>query len=99
MKYSIKRELEKNGNKLSKDFVDSILNDPSVTVMHSELMGNTRFCVIILPSGHNLVGYAQVLDAKNDDQLIGQEVAYNNAADQAWSVLGAIAKEVLNENK
>jgi len=60
-------------------------------------MSNVRVCVIELESKHTLVGYAQVIDVKNDDILIGQQVAYENAQDKIWEVLGAIARDILNE--
>ncbi len=94
----IKKELEKSNGKLSYDFTQSILNSPDTKVIHSPLMSNTRTCVIVLPTGHNLVGYAQVLNVKNDEYLIGQEVAYENAAEKIWEVLGAIAKAISHES-
>ena len=88
----IKVELEESGGKLSPKFITSLANNPDNKVSHAQVTPNTRVCVVTLPSGHDLVGYAQVLDAKNDVELIGQEVAYTNAIDQLWSVCGNIAK-------
>ena len=88
----LKKAMEKNGGKIPPVFVEALLNSAKVT--HTRVTKNTRVCVITLESGHDLVGYAQVLDEKNDVELIGQEVAYNNAKEQAWSVLGSIAKVI-----
>ncbi len=88
----LKIELESSGGKISPRFVEGVLNCPMNKVTHAQVTPNTRVCVITLRSGHDLVGYAQVLDAKNDVELVGQEVAYKNAADSIWSVLGSIAK-------
>ena len=89
---SIENELKKSGGKISPRFIDNIANNPLNEVTHHRMTLNTRVCVVTLYSGHELVGYAQVLDAKNDVELIGQEVAYKNAIEQLWSVCGNIAK-------
>lgn len=90
----IRNELGKSNGKLSLSFIESLANNPDNKITHHQMTPNTRVCVVTLPSGHDLVGYAQVLDAKNDVELIGQEVAYKNAIDQLWSVCGNIAKVV-----
>ncbi len=88
----LKKELDQNMGKISLTFIENELNSAKVT--HAQVTPNTRVCVITLLSGHDLVGYAQVLDAKNDVKLIGQEVAYNNAKEKAWNVFGSIAKVI-----
>lgn len=93
LKKMIRAELDRNSGKLSPDFIDEVSQSATV-VVHRRLTHNTRVCVIVLPSGHELVGYAQVLDAKNDDESIGRKVAYDNAKEQLWSTLGSIAKVV-----
>jgi len=91
---ALRNELENNKGKISKTFCDGMLNDPQTQVTHAQVTPNTRVCVITLTTGHDLIGYAQVLDAKNDVELIGQEVAYENAAENIWAVLGSIAKVI-----
>ena len=39
-----------------------------------------------------MIGHAQVLDSVNDDQYLGEQVAYKDASEKIWSVLGSIAK-------
>lgn len=90
----IKEELQQNGGKLSPEFVDNIINSENTKITHQQITKNTRVCVITLPTGHDLVGYAQVLDSKNDIKEIGEQVAYQNAANNIWSVLGSIALAV-----
>ena len=90
----LEKELKKNHGKISKEFIDGFLNDPSTVVTHMRVTSNTRVCVITLTTGHDLVGYAQVLDEKNDVESIGQEVAYNNAKEEIWSAFGSIAKVI-----
>ena len=85
----IKSELVRNGNKLSFDFITKVAESGDAKY---EQLGNARVCVITLPTGHEVIGYAQVLDIKNDDAEIGNKVAYENARDQLWSTLGSIAK-------
>lgn len=91
----IKNELERSGNKLSTTFIDSLAHDPKTKVTHHQMTPNTRVCVVTLPSGHEVVGYAQVLDSKNDVELIGQNVAYQNAVENLWQTCGNIAKAVM----
>ena len=88
----LQSELSKGKGKISPRFVERMLNDPQTKVTHARVTTNTRVCVITLTTGHDLVGYAQVLDKNNDEELIGQEIAYNNAKEKIWSVLGSIAK-------
>ena len=93
----VKKELNRNMNKLSETFIDSLAFHKDTKVTHAQITPNTRVCVVTLPSGHDLVGYAQVLDSKNDQELIGQEVAYQNAIEQLWQVCGNIAKSYIKE--
>ena len=88
----LKDELNKNDGKISFQFIESYLNHKDTKVSHAQLTPNTRVCVITLPTGHDIVGYAQVLDSKNDVELMGQEVAYDNAKENIWSVFSSIAK-------
>lgn len=84
--------LKQHNGKIPETFIEKYLNHEKTKVTHAQLTPNTRVCVITLTTGHDLVGYAQVLDAKNDEELIGQEVAYNNAKEEIWVAFGSIAK-------
>ena len=86
----IETNLAQNGGKLSYEFTRDILSEATAT--HHQMTPNTRVCVITLESGHDLVGFAQVLNAENDIREMGEEIAYNRAAEKIWEVLGAIAK-------
>jgi len=88
----IANELESD-NKLSQAFIEKELN--ASTVEHGKIGDSCRVCVITLPAGHKLVGYALVLDPVNDVELIGQEVAYNNAKEKIWEAYGSIAKALM----
>jgi hypothetical protein len=90
----LKGAMEANGGKIPFSFIEQHLNHRDTKVTHAQLTPNTRVCVITLTTGHDLVGYAQVLDADNDDALIGQQVAYENAKEEIWRVFGSIGKVI-----
>ena len=91
---NLKRTMDNNGGKIPKSFIDAHLNHSKTMVTHARLTKNTRVCVITLTTGHEFVGYAQVVNAKNDVEALGQEIAYDNAADQIWAAFGSIAKVI-----
>lgn len=86
----LKLDLRDNNGKISQSFIDIIAN--SSEVIYLKPTDNTRICVIKLETGHEVVGIAQVLDAKNDVPEKGKEIAFQRAKDQLWSVFGSIAK-------
>jgi hypothetical protein len=86
----IKLNLEANGGKIAPDFIDNLAEDAEKIYLHPT--DNTRICVMKIYSGHEVVGIAQVLDAKNDVEEIGNSVAYENAKQELWKVCGNIAK-------
>ena len=85
----IKEELASNGNKISFMFIEALADTAKVT--HHQLTPKTRVCALTLESGHEVVGYARVLFAENDVKEMGEEVAYDNARDELWSMCGSIA--------
>lgn len=87
---AIFNELVDNNNKLSKAFIDSVAATASVN--YSRPTPNMRLCVLTLPSGHEVLGKAQVLDAVNDVEELGNKVAYDNAVNELWALCGTIAK-------
>lgn len=89
---AIRKELKRNDGKLSFKFITDLADSGETTYLQPT--PNMRLCVITLPSGHEVLGKAQVLDAKNDDKYIGNKVAYDNAVNELWAVCGSIAKVV-----
>jgi hypothetical protein len=89
----VKTELQRNNNKISPTFIESLLKDSESKCI--QLTPTTRVCTITLASGHEVVGVAQVLDSKNDVASIGNSVAFSNAKEQLWQQVGAIAKDLL----
>ena len=61
----IKHELSVNSNKISKRFIDD-LADSATSVIYIKPTPNMRLCIITLPSGHEVLGKAQVIDAANE---------------------------------
>lgn len=90
---NIQAELVKNANKISKLFIDSLVESSNIT--YHQLTPNMRVCVIQLPTGHEVLGKAQVLDSKNDVEELGNAVALQNAVNELWFLVGSIAKAVL----
>lgn len=86
----IKTELINNSNKLSKQFIDEIVSRSEVLYLQPTL--NMRICIITVPSGHEVLGVAQVLDVNNDVESLGNSVALQNATNELWRTLGSIAK-------
>ena len=87
----IKHELSVNSNKISKRFIDD-LADSATSIIYLRPTHNMRLCIITLPSGHEVLGKAQVLDSANDVEELGNKVAYDNAVNELWAVCGTIAK-------
>lgn len=83
-------ELEMNSNKISPTLISNIVAQSNV--QYFNLTPNMRVCVITLPTGHEVLGKAQVLDASNDVEDIGNKVALTNAANEIWALVGSIAK-------
>ena len=87
---AIQLELEANNGKLSYLFIQSVAD--SATTIYLNPTPNMRLCILTLPTGHEVLGKAQVLDSANDIEEIGNKVAYDNAVNELWAVCGTIAK-------
>jgi len=86
----LKDRMDENDGKIPFSFIQDEVKRGQVQYM--QLTPNMRVCVITLRTGHEVIGVAQVLDAKNDVESIGNEVAYANAVNELWKVFGSIAK-------
>jgi len=87
---NIKANMKANGGKISQDFIDNLAEYSEKVFLKAH--SSTRICVLKIYSGHEVVGYSQVIDPKNDVAEIGNEVAYENAKNELWRVCGTIAK-------
>lgn len=83
-------ELSSNSNRISPTFINSIVSQS--TIQYFQLTPNMRVCVITLPTGHEVLGKAQVLDVANDVEEIGNKIALTNATNELWMLVGTIAK-------
>lgn len=83
-------ELAANSNRISPILINNIVAQSTVQYFH--LTPNMRVCVITLPTGHEVLGKAQVLDSTNDVEAIGNSVALTNATNEIWTLVGSIAK-------
>lgn len=87
--FEVQAAVSGNEGKLPVSFINNQLE--LATITYTQLTPNMRVCVIHLQSGHEVIGVAQVLDAANDVEAIGNEVAFTNAKNELWKVFGAIA--------
>lgn len=90
LQQSIIDELKENSNKISPLFINNIVAQSSIQYLKPT--PNMRLCIITLPTGHEVLGKAQVLDAANDVEQIGNSVALTNATNEIWALVGSIAK-------
>lgn len=93
----VQLELDYSCGKISYEFILGQVKDS--TIQHFQLTPNMRVCVITLQSGHEVIGVAQVLDAGNDVEEIGQGVAKNDAIEKLWKVFGAMAKAITPDTR
>ena len=87
----IKESLESNGNRLKPEFIEGLIVD----VKHTKLSETSRVCLLQCVGGLEIIGKAQVLDTKNNDDLKGQEVAYKDALSNLYQDIGSISKAIL----
>lgn len=90
LQQSIIDELVGNSNKISPAFINNIVAQSSIQYLKPT--PNMRLCIITLPTGHEVLGKAQVLDASNDVEQLGNSVALTNATNEIWALVGSIAK-------
>jgi len=88
----VQYEVDSNCGKISYAFIEAQV--AKSVVHHQQLTPNMRVCVITLQSGHEVIGVAQVLDAINDAEEMGQKIAKDRAIDELWKVFGAMAKAI-----
>jgi hypothetical protein len=55
---------------------------------HTPPMELLTFCVLTLRNGFTVVGKSACASPENYDQNIGQEIAFKNAFDQIWALMG-----------
>ena len=83
-------ELTSNNNKIPPTFITSLVAQSNIK--YGQPTANMRVCTITLPTGHEVIGVAQVLDSNNDIEAIGNQVALTNATNELWKLVGTVAK-------
>ena len=84
----LKAALTTTNGKIPMWFIEDQARKAKVTYM--KLSPNMRVCVMKLPFGAEVLGVAQVLDAKNDVEIIGNETAFADAKSKLWDVFGVL---------
>lgn len=54
----------------------------------TETLSIITICVIVLANGFKLIGYSAPVSSANFDAKIGQDIAFRNAREQLWPLLG-----------
>ena len=86
----LKKATLENGNKIPYAFIQEQV--AKAKIVYTQTTDNTRVCTMTMETGHEVVGVARVLDAKNDEEKIGNSVALENATNELWATYGSIAK-------
>jgi hypothetical protein len=74
--------------------------DPAVPPQFHVFPGTTTtVCLITLKNGFTLTGESSCADPSNFDEKIGREVAFKEARNKLWPLLGFMLKESLARNK
>ena len=76
------------------DLDDAI--DPRVAVQYHVFPGsNTTVCLLTLKNGYTVTGESACVDPANFDEEIGREVAFKDARNKLWPLLGFALREQL----
>jgi hypothetical protein len=54
----------------------------------SDSLNRLTFCVLVLKNGFTVTGQSACVSAENFDPKIGEEIAYKNAFEQIWPLMG-----------
>lgn len=62
-------------------------------------LNRLTFCVIVLKNGFTVTGQSACVSAANFDEKIGKDIAYKNAFDQLWQLMGYELAERLRRER
>lgn len=68
---------------------------PRHGVDHLAPLDLLTFCVLVLRNGFTVVGTSACVSPENFDAATGRKVAYENAVDKVWELLGYALKDRL----
>ena len=84
MEYKI-QEAGLNAPRLTPAHIDSVIKE----IKYHVVPGTTAtICSLILMNGYVVNGESAVASQANFNEAIGKEIAYNNARDKIWPLLG-----------
>lgn len=84
MEYKI-QEAGLNAPRLTPAHIDSVIREIKYHVVPGT---TTTICSIILMNGYVVNGESAAASQANFNEAIGKEIAYNNARDKIWPLLG-----------
>ena len=84
MEYKI-QEAGLNAPRLTPAHIDSVIKE----IKYHVVPGTTAtICSLILMNGYVVNGESAAASQANFNEIIGKEIAYNNARDKIWPLLG-----------
>ena len=84
MEYKI-QEAGLNAPRLTPAHIDSVIRAIDYIVLPC---GRTTICQLTLMNGYTITGESASVSKENFNEAIGKEIAYNNARDKIWPLLG-----------
>lgn len=84
MEYKI-QEAGLNAPRLTPAHIDSVIREIKYHVVPGT---TTTICSLILMNGYVVNGESAAASQANFNEAIGKEIAYNNARDKIWPLLG-----------
>lgn len=79
---------------LTKDFLHSKISNTEY-VTHVSAGKIIRWCVLTLENGYVVSGdFSVCLDPADDDPVVGEKVAFDNAFERLWVLEGYLAQEL-----
>lgn len=79
---------------LTKDVIDNTIEN----VSYQRFGATGTLCVITLKNGYTVTGVSSCIDPSIYNEEIGQQIAYNDAYDKLWSLLGYQVKQAWYES-
>lgn len=87
-------------NKLSKEYLESKIQSKEYTSFKTIGGQMLRWCILTMQNGFAIVGEPSCcVDPINDNEEIGNKIAYDNSFEKLWSLEGYLLKEKLSNQK
>lgn len=80
--------------KLTLDYIKSLI----VNAEYQRFGDTLTICVLTLQNGFTVTGESACIHADNFDEAIGKQLAYDDAVDKIWDLIGYLAVQRLYEN-